>query len=107
MIYLVSEKGQRTVKVGYTENAAQRQTAYATHSTVAQFIDWAKGTKQDETDWRIAFDMYGFEKVDPEREKSEWYYLPEWVDKRKLLSKGFAYLGQAMLDHAESLIENL
>ena len=107
MLYLVSEKGQRTMKVGHTDRSAQRQTEYATHSTVAQFIDWVNGSKADEKNWQMTFDFFGFEKVFPEREKSEWYYMPDWINKKKLMSRGFDYLVEVLNEHYVELVENL
>ena len=96
MLYLMSEKGQRTVKVGFTSNPAKRINDYATHSTVAQFIDWKEGTKADEKNWHEFMDAMGMERVDPERERSEWFFLPDFIDKRKLMSEGFAFLEKAL-----------
>ena len=85
MLYLVSEKGQRTIKIGYTSRPTGRQDDYACHSTVTQFLDWREGTKKDEKIWHEYFEFVGFEKVFPDREKSEWYYLPNYINKAKMM----------------------
>ena len=55
----------------------------------------------------MTLEFFSFEKVFPEREKSEWYYMPDWIDKRKLMSKGFDYLVEVLNKHYVELVENL
>lgn len=108
MLYLVSEKGQRTIKVGYTgRTASKRISEYATHSTVTQFIDWMEGSEEDEKNWHDYMYAMGFSLVDPDRERSEWYYMPDYIDKRKLMKGGFEYLEATVSAHWHSVIENL
>ena len=92
MLYLASEKGQRTVKIGFTSNPAKRMNDYLTHSTVTQFIDWKEGTKEEEREWHATLEFLGFERVDPERERSEWFFLPAEISKKELLKDGFQCL---------------
>lgn len=107
MLYLASEKGQRTIKVGWTERPAGRMNDYAKCSTVTQFIDWMEGTQTDEREWHEYMDALGFEKVFPERERSEWYYMPDYIDKRKLMKDGFEYLTNVMDAFWRDALENL
>lgn len=107
MLYLMSEKGQRTVKVGFTTNPAKRMNDYLTHSTVAQFIDWKEGTREDERAWHDFLEGMGLEKVDPERERSEWFFLPDYIDKRQLLKSGFDFLEKALTDRWNAWLEEI
>ena len=92
MLYLISEKGQRTIKIGFTKHPAQRINSYLTHSTVTQFVDWKNGGKIDEKKWHEKLSVYGFQKTDEERVLSEWFNLPADFNKRELLKDGFTYL---------------
>lgn len=90
-IYMVTELGRRTVKVGFTKNLEQRKKFYRTHNTSAVFFDVREGTMQDEKYCHLYLEAMGFEKVFPNEAKSEWYKIPKGMKKDELLAQGFAF----------------
>jgi len=91
MIYLVSEKKQRTIKIGYTDNPAKRISEYKTYNPSIQFISWKEGDKSEEKKWQFWLEFIGCEKADEEY-NTEWYIMPNTIDKNKLRAEGFEYL---------------
>lgn len=89
-VYMVTERGLRTVKIGFTTNIEQRKTFYRTHSTCAMFIDTVEGTQQDEKNFQRMLAEMGFEKVFPHEAKSEWFKIPKGIKKSELVHAGFS-----------------
>lgn len=89
-IYMVTEKGLRTVKVGYTKNWTQRRKAYRTHSTCARIIDVKDGTRDDERACQQKMLEMGFTKAFKYSPKNEWFRLPKGMKKSELEHLGFA-----------------
>lgn len=90
-IYMVTEIGRRTVKVGFTRDLEKRKKYYRTHSTSAFFFDVKEGTTQDEHYCHLYLEAMGFEKVFPNEAQSEWYKIPKGIKKKDLLAQGFTF----------------
>ena len=90
MLYLISQKGLKTFKVGYTESIKNRMKAYKTcMGSEPQWIEIIEGTEADEKKWHKDLEGWGFERIS---EKSEWFKLPKWLKKETLLKNGFKAL---------------
>ena len=90
MLYLVSQRGVRSFKIGHTDSLKNRMKAYKTcMGSEPQWIEIIEGTKADETKWHEDLVNWGFKRIS---EKSEWFYLPKWLKKETLLENGFKAL---------------
>ena len=90
MLYLISQKGLKTFKIGYTESINNRMKAYKTcMGSEPQWIEIIEGTKEDEKKWHQHLKDWNFEKVS---KNGEWFYLPKWLKKETLLKNGFKAL---------------
>lgn len=87
MLYLISQKGLKTFKIGYTESFKARRRAYNTcMGSELQVIEIIEGTMADEKNWHLTLEAMGFQNVNG---KKEWYTLPKGLKKEKLLQNGF------------------
>lgn len=93
-VYMVTEKGLRTVKVGYTKNWSQRRKAYRTHSTCARIVDVMEGTRKDEQRFQRKMLEMGFTKAFKYSPRNEWFKLPKDMKKSELEALGFAIFGE-------------
>ena len=93
-VYMVTEKGLRTVKVGHTKNWAVRRKAYRTHSTCAKIIDIMDGTKDDEKMYQQRMLEMGFTKAFKYSPRNEWFKLPKDMKKSELEHLGFGIFNQ-------------
>lgn len=100
-VYMVTEKGLRTVKVGYTKNWAQRRKAYRTHSTCARIIDVMDGSRDDEKMYQQKMLEMGFTKAFKYSPKNEWFRLPKDMKKSELEHLGFGIFQKDEEDEEE------
>lgn len=89
IVYMVTESGKRTVKIGFTKNIEQRKKFYRTHSTCAVFIDTKEGTAKDEKRYQKELEKMGFEKFFPLEKNSEWFKIPKGIKKAEIMHAGF------------------
>lgn len=88
VIYMMTEKYARVIKIGYAKNLANRLAQYRTHSTSFEILDVRPGTKADESSYQEALVRMGFIKH-YDGDKTEWYDLPDTMPKATI-RKGFA-----------------
>ncbi len=88
-VYMVTEKGLRTVKVGFTTDWAKRRGNYHTHSTCARIIDIMDGTDTDEKMYQQKMLEMGFTKAFKYSPRNEWFRLPKGMKKSELEHLGF------------------
>lgn len=93
-IYMVTERGLRTVKIGCTKDWTKRRKAYRTHSTCVRIIDVKDGTRADEKRYQKMLLEMGFTKAFPNSPKSEWFRLPKEMKKSELEHLGFGIFGE-------------
>lgn len=90
MVYMISMKGTRFVKVGYTNNLEKRIAAYKTHNPLFQFIAAYDGTKKDEKAFHLMLIGKGCTPCE-EDERYEWMVMPDGVGKKELRELGFKW----------------
>jgi len=88
VIYMMTEKYTRVVKVGYAKNFADRLAQYRTHSASFEILDVRYGTKADEKMYQAMLEEMGFIQH-YDGAKTEWYDLPDTMPKATI-RKGFA-----------------
>ena len=90
VIYMMTEKYSRVVKIGYAKNLADRLAQYRTHSASFELLDVRYGTRQDEKRYKERLKAKGFI-LHYDGDKTEWYDLPDTMSKAEL-RKGFSAL---------------
>lgn len=103
VIYMITEKGQRTVKVGYTNNLAKRLNNYRTHSTCFEVLDVKPGTREDEEYYQSWLEGLGFTKH-YDWGGAEWYDLPDGLPKATI-KDGFKAIENLIHEVAKQLRE--
>ena len=87
VVYMVTEKHERVLKIGYASDLAKRMGAYRTHSTSFLLIDAIPGTGKDEADFQKRLLDMGFTRYYDD-DSSEWFVLPDDMPKAEVY-KGF------------------
>lgn len=89
-VYMMTEKGHRTVKVGFTTNINQRLANYATHSTMNELLDVMAGDMALESELieRLEED-FGFERKYNNGHKTDFFKVP--LEYRKAMLTGFNF----------------
>ena len=95
--YMIAMTGTRLVKVGYTNNIRRRMKEYAAHNPLVVLVDIINGTEKTEKDFHGRMEDMGFVPAKVHWtltlvgfvKKTEWYIMPEGMDKKDLLAKGF------------------
>lgn len=87
VVYMVTEKHERVLKIGYTSDLARRMCSYRTHSTSFLLIDAIPGTKKDESNFQKKLLDMGFTRYYDD-DSSEWFVLPDDMPKAEVY-KGF------------------
>ena len=88
VVYMLTEKYNRTIKVGFAEDFEKRMAQYRTYSTSFVVLDVRPGTREDEKRYQKALEEKGFKRFYPEL-KSEWFVIPEEIKKDEI--KGFKF----------------
>ena len=89
MLYLISQKGSRTFKIGYTSNIRNRFRTYRTcMGSSFEIIATMEGTKTDEKDWHFFMEYLKFTKVE---DAKEWYKIPKGITKDEIRKTGFHF----------------
>ena len=89
MLYLISQKGSRTFKIGYTSNIRNRFRTYRTcMGSSFEVIATMEGTKTDEKDWHFFMEYLKFIKVE---DAKEWYKIPKGITKDEIRKTGFHF----------------
>ena len=88
VIYMLTERYNRTIKIGFAEDFEKRMSQYRTYSTSFVILDVKPGTREDEKRYQKMLEEKGFERYYPEL-KSEWFVIPEEIKKDEI--KGFKF----------------
>ena len=88
VIYMLTERYNRTIKIGFAKDFEERMAQYRTHSTSFVVLDVRPGTKTDEKRYQKMLEEKGFKRFYPEL-KSEWFVIPEEIKKDEI--KGFKF----------------
>ena len=88
VIYMLTERYNRTIKVGFAEDFERRMAQYRTYSTSFVILDVLPGTKEDEKRYQKRLEEMGFKRYYPEL-KSEWFVIPEEIKKDEI--NGFKF----------------
>ena len=92
MLYLISQKGSRTFKIGYTSNIRNRFRTYRTcMGSSFEVIATMEGTKTDEKDWHFFMEYLKFTKVE---DAKEWYKIPKGITKDEIRKTGFNFFAR-------------
>ena len=92
MLYLISQRGSRTFKIGYTSNIRNRFRAYRTcMGSNFEVIATMEGTKTDEKDWHFFMEYLKFTKVENAK---EWYKIPKGITKDEIRKTGFQFFAR-------------
>ena len=92
MLYLISQKGSRTFKIGYTSNIRNRFRTYRTcMGSSFEVIATMEGTKTDEKDWHFFMEYLKFIKVE---DAKEWYKIPRGITKDEIRKTGFNFFAR-------------
>ena len=95
MVYMITESGRRTLKIGFTENLKGREQSYDTHNSGVLFIDVIDGTIEDETAWIHFIENMGWKRVKNKNGNLlEWFRIPKGVSKKALKAEGFSYFNR-------------
>jgi hypothetical protein len=100
VIYMLTEKYARTVKVGYASDFAKRMGCYRTHSTMFEILDAKPGTGNDELYYQRWLEKLGFTHH-YDMGGMEWYDLPDGMPK-SVLADGFKGLDNLIKNFKES-----
>lgn len=101
MLYLISVKNQRIIKIGYTNNWAKRMNDYAGYNPFAYPIDTKEGGTKEEKNWHLALEYLGFKRITVNEIETEWFEIPKGVSKIEIRKNGFKYLMELCLEFAE------
>ena len=99
VVYMLTEKYNRTIKVGFAEDFEKRMAQYRTYSTSFVVLDVRQGTKEDEKRYQKALEEKGFKRFYPEL-KSEWFVIPEEIKKDEI--KGFKFFDWSLFSFGGS-----
>ena len=92
MLYLISQKGSRTFKIGYTSNIRNRFRTYRTcMGSSFEVIATMEGTKTDEKDWHFFMEYLKFTNVE---DAKEWYKIPKGITKDEIRKTGFNFFAR-------------
>ena len=89
LVYMLTETGRRTLKVGFTTNMDLRKKSYHTHNSGVLFIDVIEGTDEDEKQFHKELERMGFDRVFPLEKTSEWFKIPKGIKKAEIIHAGF------------------
>ena len=89
MLYLISQKGLRSFKIGQTNDIRKRFRVYRTcMGSTFEPIATMEGTKEDEKNWHFYMEYLKFEKLD---QSDEWYKIPRGIAKDEIRNAGFDF----------------
>ena len=89
MLYLISQKGLRSFKIGHTTDIRRRMRAYRTcMGSTLEVIATMEGTEEEEANWHLYMEYLKFEKLE---QSDEWYKIPRGITKNEIKNEGFDF----------------
>ena len=89
-VYMMTEKGHRTVKIGFTTNINQRLANYATHSSMNELLDVMTGDMALESELIARLeDDFGLERKYNNGHRTDFFKVPD--EYREAMLTGFNF----------------
>jgi hypothetical protein len=97
MIYMITEKYTKTLKVGYSSNFLKRMANYRTHTTLFEILDAKNAVPVEETYYQDCLIELGFKPHYAKGGGIEWFDIPADIPKSRL-KNGFLSLDNLIME---------